>query len=90
MLTRVERAWGHYTELMRCRFLCIKVLTFSPQSRLSMQRHFHRSEIWLGKMGCFWFRCKQWHQFRNDLDEVLRFIEIQYGWDVRESDIERL
>lgn len=89
-MLRVERQWGHYTELLRIKFLCIKVLTFNPRSRLSMQRHFKRWELWLGVGYFFWFRRTKWHQFVNDCDETTRFIEIQYGWDVRETDIERI
>lgn len=87
---RVVRKWGHYTEIFRCKFLCLKVLTFNPNSQLSMQRHFKRWELWIG-IGCiFWFRRTKWHQFKNISDEMVRFVELQYGWDVTEDDIERI
>ena len=33
---------------------------------------------------------KQWHQLRNETDNPLRIIEIQYGENCIEDDIERI
>jgi hypothetical protein len=44
-----QRAWGWYATLIRTPWFCLKLLRFRPYGSLSMQRHFHRTEIW-------WFR----------------------------------
>jgi D-beta-D-heptose 7-phosphate kinase/D-beta-D-heptose 1-phosphate adenosyltransferase len=36
-----------------------------------------------------WIDCRQWHRLANRGTEPLRVIEIQYGTDCRESDIQR-
>ncbi len=36
-----------------------------------------------------WIELGQWHQLCNDTDQPLRLIEIQYGTDCVEEDIER-
>lgn len=45
MITR--RKWGWYLTLFRCPWLCIKILKFDANGRLSTQRHIHRNEWWL-------------------------------------------
>ena len=43
---KVEREWGHYRELYQGEGFQVKELVIAPQSKLSMQRHEHRSETW--------------------------------------------
>lgn len=41
-----QRAWGWYATLIRTPWFCVKLLRFRAKGRLSMQRHFNRTEIW--------------------------------------------
>lgn len=43
---KVEREWGHYRELYSGDGFSVKELVIAPHSKLSMQRHKHRSETW--------------------------------------------
>lgn len=43
---RTERNWGHYRNLYKGDGFQVKELVIAPHSRLSMQRHKHRSETW--------------------------------------------
>jgi D-beta-D-heptose 7-phosphate kinase/D-beta-D-heptose 1-phosphate adenosyltransferase len=43
---KTERAWGHYRELYSGDGFAVKELVIAPHSKLSMQRHEHRSETW--------------------------------------------
>lgn len=43
---KVEREWGHYRELYTGEGFQVKELVIAPHSKLSMQRHEHRSETW--------------------------------------------
>lgn len=43
---RVDREWGHYRELYSGDGFAVKELVINPHSKLSMQRHKHRSETW--------------------------------------------
>jgi len=43
---KTERAWGHYRELYSGNGFSVKELVIAPHSKLSMQRHQHRSETW--------------------------------------------
>jgi len=43
---RVDREWGHYRELYSGDGFAVKELVIAPHSKLSMQRHQHRSETW--------------------------------------------
>lgn len=42
-----QRAWGWYATLIRTPWFCLKLLRFKSGGILSVQRHFHRTEIWL-------------------------------------------
>jgi mannose-6-phosphate isomerase-like protein (cupin superfamily) len=79
----VARSWGSYTELFRCRWLCVKILSFIGGSQMSAQRHSDRSELWL-----WLIKPKQWHTFKSPVD--CKILEIQFGKNVREDDIERV
>lgn len=43
---RTERPWGYWRVLDEQKGLKVKELVISPGKKLSMQRHFHRSEHW--------------------------------------------
>ena len=43
---KTERAWGHYRNLYKGDGFQVKELVIAPHSKLSMQRHQHRSETW--------------------------------------------
>jgi len=43
---RTERSWGHYRNLYKGDGFQVKELVIAPHSKLSMQRHKHRSETW--------------------------------------------
>jgi D-beta-D-heptose 7-phosphate kinase/D-beta-D-heptose 1-phosphate adenosyltransferase len=43
---KTERSWGHYRELYSGDGFAVKELVINPHSKLSMQRHKHRSETW--------------------------------------------
>lgn len=89
MFKRVDRAWGHYTEILRTKYFCLKILTFHPLAKLSVQRHFHRTELWwlIGTARFMWIPKGTWHTF--EAGERSRIFEVQLGNDVREDDIER-
>jgi mannose-6-phosphate isomerase-like protein (cupin superfamily) len=36
-----------------------------------------------------WIKLNEWHQLCNETDQLLKLIEIQYGKDCAETDIER-
>lgn len=41
-----ERPWGDFEQLTLNESSTVKVITVQPDSRLSLQRHEHRSELW--------------------------------------------
>jgi len=43
----VYRPWGKYTTLEEAPNFKVKVITVNPGKRLSLQKHFHRSEHWV-------------------------------------------
>ena len=99
------RTWGWYATFIRTPWFCIKLLKFKPSKSLSMQRHKHRTELWLfikGKGFIMAPRPKwkkpfdtwkinnnEWHQF-NAGKKPVYVIELQYGKKVTEEDIERV
>lgn len=42
-----QRAWGYYITFIRTPWFCLKLLRFRPFGRLSMQKHKHRTEVWI-------------------------------------------
>jgi len=48
---RTERAWGYYRVLHDVPGMKVKELTVNPGQRLSMQRHWLRSEYWIVQSG---------------------------------------
>ena len=47
-------------------------------------------EILLSKEDVFFVKKEEWHQITNPFDQVCKIIEIQYGENTVEEDIERL
>lgn len=107
MLKRVDRPWGYWKEVFRCKWFCIKLLHFNKLGKISMQRHNFRYEWWLildgwgmmvweiGSMDVntfehFLIKKRKWHRFFAPYNREVKILEIQFGSDVRESDIERL
>lgn len=43
---KVERDWGYYRELYKGEDFQVKELVINPHSKLTMQKHQHRSETW--------------------------------------------
>lgn len=43
---KIKREWGHYRELYKGKDFQVKELVINPHSKLTMQRHEHRSETW--------------------------------------------
>ena len=74
-----------------------------PGKELSYQRHFKRNELWLVSQGeCTinnqkvlgyhehqYIPVRMWHSIKNHTDKVCKIIEIQYGTECIEEDIER-
>jgi D-beta-D-heptose 7-phosphate kinase/D-beta-D-heptose 1-phosphate adenosyltransferase len=104
------RPWGWYRLLDDKPNYKVKELVIEPGKRLSMQRHFNRSEHWYVLKG----KCdivteydgsimrvikhpneeyivgeKVWHQGQNNYTEPCHILEVQYGTECVESDIER-
>lgn len=106
---KIKRDWGYYRVLHENGFrVKLKELTVEPGKRLSMQRHFKRSELWFVAEGTATLSISDtkevvnynqfeyinivkdsWHQLSNQTDQPLKIIEIQYGEECVEEDIER-
>lgn len=110
---KTEREWGYYRVLHDVPGLKVKELTIDPGKRLSMQKHYDRSELWfiadgeatvseysivypttlqnphLPKSSTHRIPEEQWHQLANPYTRPCRIIEIQYGDQCVEEDIER-
>lgn len=85
-----QRGWGWYATLIRTPWFCLKLLRFRAHGALSIQRHFHRTEVWLFLNN---FEIKKippltWHTFSAS-NKPVYIIELQYGRKVSESDIHR-
>jgi mannose-6-phosphate isomerase-like protein (cupin superfamily) len=110
---KTDREWGYYRVLHDVPGLKVKELTIDPGKRLSMQKHYDRSELWfiadgeatvaeyslvypttlqnphLPKSSTHRIPEEQWHQLSNPYTRPCRIIEIQYGDQCVEEDIER-
>ena len=98
------KRWGWHLPVLKGKHWKIKLLYFKPDGAISYQRHSHRSELWLfvfggGSMkldGAFCHICagdvfhvdrQEWHQYKAEKRTFV--VEIQYGDQCIESDIER-
>ena len=103
---KVKRAWGEYHTLFDIQGCKVKTLTMEPSTTMSMQRHFHRNEIWVVTSGkcvvqsldkttelnthdSYCIEKTEWHQLSNPYDIHCTLIEVQYGEQCSEEDIER-
>ena len=107
-----NRQWGSFKILFQDGFIKLKELSVLPNKKMSLQRHFQRSELWfissgsctvkhgrntedlvrltLNKNDSFLVNSTEWHQIKNDNNEICKIIEIQYGKRTSEEDIERI
>ena len=99
---KTERPWGYYRVLHEVPGTKVKELTVNPKQSLSMQRHQDRSEYWhiaegecmvngeyLKQHDCYHIGQLQWHQLTNPYQTPCKIVEIQYGKQCIETDIER-
>lgn len=107
---KYKRPWGWYRVLDDKSGYKVKELVIEPGKKLSMQRHFLRSEHWYvlkGKcdIATIYNNVKMtvtkevnetyiieqgvWHQGQNNGDEYCHILEVQYGDECVETDIER-
>jgi len=99
---RTDRKWGHYDVLYSVPGAKVKTLTIEPGQSLSLQRHRMRSELWVVVRGrCrvgnvvldthsdYKINPGVWHQLHNPYDDPCVIVEVQYGRDCIEEDIER-
>lgn len=107
---KYKRPWGWYRVLEDKPGYKVKELVIEPGKRLSMQRHFLRSEHWVVLKGkcdietiyngakmiipkyafeSYTIGEKVWHQGQNNTDEPCHILEVQYGKECKEEDIER-
>lgn len=100
-----QRAWGWYATLIRIPWFCLKLLRFKSYGELSMQRHEHRTEIWIflnntgtimdNLCGYYYSRPRIWKiqpmTWHKYIakEKPVYVLEIQYGRKVTENDIER-
>lgn len=47
----VDKPWGYYTVLFKMKNICVKKIVVNPNSKLSLQSHKHRSELWFVTSG---------------------------------------
>jgi len=99
---KTERPWGYYRVLHEVPGTKVKELTVNPKQSLSMQRHQDRSEYWhiaegecmvngqyLKQHDYYHIGQTQWHQLTNPYQTPCKIVEIQYGKQCIETDIER-
>jgi len=91
-----QRPWGYYRILHENNTeVKVKELTVNPGQSLSMQKHQDRSEHWFIVEGTFHkhqslhIKKEEWHQLCNPSSTPLKIVEIQYGTNCVEEDIER-
>lgn len=59
------------------------VYTLDVSTDLELLGEYHKNQH-------IWIDSRQWHQLKNETDQQLKIIEIQYGQHCEEADIERL
>lgn len=107
-----KRAWGEFYNLFEDNHVKVKELILLPGKGMSLQKHFHRDEIWfiskgdcivnygktiptslevikLQKDDIFNVLRGEWHQLINENKYPCHIIEIQFGDQTSETDIER-
>ena len=107
---KYKRPWGWYRVLDDKPGYKVKELVVEPGKKLSMQRHFYRSEHWYILKGkcdivteykgdimkvskyendTYIIGSTVWHQCQNNYDAPCHILEVQYGEQCIEEDIER-
>ena len=108
---KTQRNWGWYRVLDEKPGYKVKELVINPNSSLSMQRHFKRSEHWYVLKGTcniitdgpagrqerqmeanspgYSIGKETWHKGVNPLNTPCHILEVQYGEECIEEDIER-
>lgn len=76
----VYKPWGKYTVLEEGERFKIKRLTVLPKKRLSLQRHFHRSEHWVVVHG----------MAKITVDNEERFLRVNESTFIRPGELHRL
>ena len=71
---RIYRPWGYYQDVDLAARYKVKRIVVKPGNKLSLQKHFHRSEHWVANPGKI----------------PLELIEVQVGSYLGEDDIVRL
>jgi cytidyltransferase-like protein len=107
-----DRIWGKFYNLFINDKVKLKELIVDSGKGMSLQKHFHRDEIWfisegecivnysqespekikefhLKKHDTFSVKKNEWHQIINPFDGKCKILEIQYGEQTDENDIER-
>jgi hypothetical protein len=97
MLKKVNRQWGYWIELWRSKRFCVKILAINPMSFMSLQRHKQRNEVLIKISGhpqngsklkmVSMIKKNQLHRLSSITKSYI--LEIQYGENVSEEDIER-
>lgn len=90
-MNKVYRSWGWYEILVEGKGWKLKRLIVSPKKKSSLQRHFKRNEVWFypDNNEFSFVLWGTWHQLINDSDFPLEIIELQFGLECIEEDIER-
>jgi mannose-6-phosphate isomerase-like protein (cupin superfamily) len=104
-MLRSERPWGWFENLATGQGYLIKRLWLHPSSRISLQRHHHRSEHWVVVTGDGILECAGGQMIASpgvtltiptmamhrasSGDLGLMIVEVQRGDDLSEDDIER-
>jgi mannose-1-phosphate guanylyltransferase len=89
-MRKVFKKWGWYKVLAKGNDLRLSYYISSLFGKTSLQRHKHRSEIWifLDSQEVKIVERHQWHHLNNPSNKGLRLIEVQMGI-CQERDIER-
>ena len=89
-MRKVLKKWGWYKVLAKGNGFKVKLLYLKPFGKTSLQRHKHRSEIWifLDSQKVTIAERHQWHHLNNPKNNGLKLIEVQKGI-CQERDIER-
>ena len=75
---KVERTWGWYRDLYTIgKGVKVKELVIAPGQKLSMQKHFKRSEMWYVLKGC----CKVKTEFNGHVSDVT-LPHLSKGYDI--------
>jgi len=91
----MNKTWGNYKVLVTGKNYKVKMLTLNPHSKTSLQLHHHRSEFWVfiddeNKFRYELVPVRKKHQLKNDRDKSMHILEVQFGEQCVEKDIERI